>query len=147
MRYLVNRSQRKFKVLVRRLRGCRLTYSETSVPGRHRNQNVPVFRRVGERFDELFRTTREKAERLIASKFASLRDKSRGVCAGIIVEPRSRPSRSPNSAAVIESTGMYAAAVENGCKPQESLGELIAFVRSRSPYRWTERPRITPKRR
>lgn len=117
------------------------------MPGRHRNQVVPVFRKVGEQLDEIYRTTREKAQRLVRSELAILRDKNRDIRAGIeIVAKSTRPSCSADSAAVIESSGMYAAAVENGCKPQESLGEIISFVRSRSPYRWAERPRITPKR-
>lgn len=114
---------------------------------RHRNRVVPVFRKVGGQFDELYRTTSEKAKSLVSRKLATVCDPSRGVLAGIVVTPSVRRSCSPNSAAAIETHGMYTAVVANGLQPQESPGELVAFVRSRSPYRWAEMPRITPKRR
>lgn len=122
--------------------------------GRHRNQVVPVFRVFGISEDsrvtepqEIFKTTIEKALRLVDSRLAILRDDKAGVDGGIelTVKPK-RFSDRPDSPACVESAAVQAGFRANGGNTQESSGELAEYFRSRSPWRWAERPRITKKR-
>ncbi|MGH9735976.1 MAG: hypothetical protein ACRD8A_15455 [Candidatus Acidiferrales bacterium] len=114
----------------------------------HHNKRVQVFGRVqGLSPLEIFKTTVTKANTLISSKVAVLRDPARGVLGGIeiIANPEQMRGYDP---ARVESSAAQAAALGNGTRAvAESPAELARYFRTRSPYRWARRLHITPRRK
>lgn len=112
------------------------------MPGRHKNQKVPVFRTpAGLKPHETYRTTIEKAKRLLRSKLVKLRDPRVGLAAGIEIVSKKNLHEvtsgvTHDDAAQIESSAVLAAFVANDREPDGSRFELAQYFRFRSPHTW-----------